>query len=134
MQARLHRPRHLPRLRLPPTEPITKEDGTGFTQNGNSVTRDLLYDKYSNKQFITIETRNGETFYLVIDYDKPLDEDGERYETYFLNLVDEADPGPGPEAQHPGAGSRRSRRHQVRGRADQERPCMTSPRGGSIWA
>ena len=71
--------------------PVTKEDGTGFTQNGNSVTRDLLYDKYSNKQFITIETRNGETFYLVIDYDKPLDEDGERYETYFLNLVDEAD-------------------------------------------
>lgn len=75
----------------PTTEPITKEDGTGFTQNGNSVTRDLLYDKYSNKQFITIETRNGETFYLVIDYDKPLDEEGERYETYFLNLVDEAD-------------------------------------------
>ena len=75
----------------PTTEPITKEDGTGFTQNGNSVTRDLLYDKYSNKQFITIETRNGGTFYLVIDYDKPLDEDGERYETYFLNLVDEAD-------------------------------------------
>ena len=56
----------------PTTEPITKEDGTGFTQNGNSVTRDLLYDKYSNKQFITIETRNGETFYLVIDYDKLL--------------------------------------------------------------
>ena len=27
----------------------------------------------------------------MIDYDKPLDEDGERYETYFLNLVDEAD-------------------------------------------
>ena len=75
----------------PTTEPITKEDGTSFTQNGNSVTRDLLYDKYSNKQFITVETRNGETFYLVIDYDKPLDEDGERYETYFLNLVDEAD-------------------------------------------
>lgn len=75
----------------PTTEPITKETGTGFTQNGNSVTRDLLYDKYSNKQFITIETRNGETFYLVIDYDKPLDEAGERYETYFLNLVDEAD-------------------------------------------
>lgn len=75
----------------PTTEPITKEDGTSFTQNSNSVTRDLLYDKYSNKQFITVETRNGETFYLVIDYDKPLDEDGERYETYFLNLVDEAD-------------------------------------------
>ena len=71
--------------------PVTKEDGNGFTQNGNSVTRDLLYDKYSNKQFISIETRGGETFYLVIDYDKPLDEDGEQYETFFLNMVDEAD-------------------------------------------
>ena len=28
---------------------------------------------------------------MVIDYDKPLDEDGERYETYFLNLVDSRD-------------------------------------------
>ena len=38
-----------------------------------------------------METRNGETFYLVIDYDKPLDEEGDQYETYFLNMVDEAD-------------------------------------------
>ena len=36
-------------------------------------------------------TRNGHTLYLVIDYDKPLDEDGDQYETYFLNLVDESD-------------------------------------------
>ena len=28
---------------------------------------------------------------MVIDYDKPLDEKGERYETYFLNLVDNRD-------------------------------------------
>ena len=71
--------------------PVTIEPGEGFTENGNAVTRDLLYDKYTNKQFITVETRNGETFYLVIDYDKPTDEEGEQYETYFLNLVDEAD-------------------------------------------
>lgn len=71
--------------------PVTLEPGEGFTENGSAVTRDLLYDKYTNKQFITVETRNGETFYLVIDYDKPTDEEGERYETYFLNLVDEAD-------------------------------------------
>lgn len=38
-----------------------------------------------------METRNGHTLYLVIDYDKPLDEDGDQYETYFLNLVDESD-------------------------------------------
>ena len=71
--------------------PVTIEPGEGFTENGSAVTRDLLYDKYTNKQFITVETRNGETFYLVIDYDKPTDEEGEQYETYFLNLVDEAD-------------------------------------------
>uniref|UniRef100_UPI00359C507E DUF4366 domain-containing protein n=1 Tax=Faecalicatena contorta TaxID=39482 RepID=UPI00359C507E len=71
--------------------PVAIEKGTGFSQNGSAVTRDLLYDKYTNKQFIAVETRNGHTLYLVIDYDKPLDEDGERYETYFLNLVDESD-------------------------------------------
>ena len=63
----------------------------GFSQNGSAVTRDLLYDKHTNKQFIAVETRNGHTLYLVIDYDKPLDEDGDQYETYFLNLVDESD-------------------------------------------
>ena len=69
----------------------TIDPGTGFTNNGNAVTRDLLYDEHTNKQFITVETRNGNTFYLVIDYDKLSDEEGETYETYFLNPVDEAD-------------------------------------------
>ena len=37
-------------------------------------------------------TRNfWDTLYIVIDYDKPTDEDGEQYQTYFLNMVDEAD-------------------------------------------
>ena len=71
--------------------PVSIEKGTGFSQNGSAVTRDLLYDKHTNKQFIAVETRNGHTLYLVIDYDKPLDEDGDQYETYFLNLVDESD-------------------------------------------
>ncbi|MFR0797905.1 MAG: DUF4366 domain-containing protein [Oscillospiraceae bacterium] len=71
--------------------PVTIEKGTGFSQNSSAVTRDLLYDKHTNKQFIAVETRNGHTLYLVIDYDKPLDEDGDQYETYFLNLVDESD-------------------------------------------
>ena len=72
-------------------EEVTIEPGTGFTENGNAVTRDLLYDKHTNKQFITVETKDGNTFYVVIDYDKPVDEDGEQYYTYFLNLVDNAD-------------------------------------------
>ncbi len=67
------------------------ETGSPFSYSGNSFTRDLLYDKFTNKQFIAIETRSGDVYYMVIDYDKPLDEKGERYETYFLNLVDSRD-------------------------------------------
>ena len=40
---------------------------------------------------ITLQSKNGNTFFLVIDYDKPIDEEAEMYETYFLNLVDERD-------------------------------------------
>ena len=69
----------------------TVEPGEGFTEDGNLVTRDLLYDKHTNKQFITVQTSGGNTFYIVIDYDKPVDEDGEQYQTYFLSIVDEAD-------------------------------------------
>ena len=84
---------------LDPAEPVfteetaeeTIEPGEGFSEEGNLVTRDLLYDEHTNKQFITVQTSGGATFYIVIDYDKPVDEDGEQYETYFLNRVDEAD-------------------------------------------
>ena len=76
---------------LPTILPVTGTAGMPFTQAGNAFTRDLLYDRYTNKQFIAIETRGGDVFYMVIDYDKPLDEDGEQYETYFLNLVDSRD-------------------------------------------
>lgn len=78
----------------PTAEPMpapTIEPGTPFTEDGIAATRDLLYDKHTNKQFITVETRNGHTLYIVIDYDKLLDEKEERYQTYFLNPVDEAD-------------------------------------------
>ena len=78
----------------PATEPEpapTIEPGAGFAEEGNLVTRDLLYDKNTNKQFISVQTSGGNTFYIVIDYDKPTDEDGEQYQTYFLNMVDEAD-------------------------------------------
>lgn len=73
------------------TEPIEIIPGTGFYNDGNVTTRDLLYDEHTNKQFISIETRTGDIFYIVIDYDKPIDEDANLYETYFLNMVDAAD-------------------------------------------
>lgn len=65
--------------------------GQPFTQHGNMATRDVLYSASTNKQFISVQSRNGQTYYLVIDYDKPIDEANEIYETYFLNLVDDRD-------------------------------------------
>jgi len=67
------------------------EPGTGFSSDGNAVARDLLYDKHTNKQFIRVQTRTGSSYYIIIDYDKPLDTAGESYETYFLNMVDARD-------------------------------------------
>ena len=71
---------------LDPVEP-----GEGFSEEGSLVTRDLLYDKHTNKQFITVQTSGGNTFYIVIDYDKPVNEEEEQYQTYFFSIVDEAD-------------------------------------------
>lgn len=76
---------------MTPSPTPTIEPGTPFGEDGNLVTRDLLYDKHTNKQFISVETRNGKIFYIVIDYDKPIDEELEQYHTYFLNMVDERD-------------------------------------------
>ncbi len=75
----------------PTPTPLEPYEGTGFTNSGQFITRDMLYDKFTNKLFVTVETRDGSLFYLVVDYDKPLDEEGEAYETYFLNAVDGAD-------------------------------------------
>ena len=65
--------------------------GSAFALNGNMKTLDLLYSKATNKQFISVQTKQGQTYYIVIDYDKPVDAEGDLYETYFLNLVDDAD-------------------------------------------
>ena len=48
--------------------------------------------------------RAGIPFYIVIDYDKPVDEEGEQYETYFFSVVDEADLLAAAEAAGVGAG------------------------------
>ena len=69
----------------PEPEP-TIEPGEGFSEEGNLVTRDLLYDEHTNKQFITVQTKSGNTFYIIVDRAA----DGENT-VYFLNAVDEAD-------------------------------------------
>ena len=73
------------------TEYITLGPGMPYKSGGNMQTLDMLYSAATNKQFITVQTKSGETYYLVIDYDKPIDEEAEIYETYFLNLVDNRD-------------------------------------------
>ena len=73
------------------TEYVPLGPGMPYKSSGNMHTLDMLYSAATNKQFITVQARNGATFYLIIDYYKPIDEDAELYETYFLNLVDERD-------------------------------------------
>ena len=78
-------------------EPIVKTEyvpigpGQPFTGNGNMQTLDVLYSAATNKQFITVQSKKGQTYYMVIDYDKPIDEKNDIYETYFLNMVDDRD-------------------------------------------
>lgn len=72
-------------------EYIQTGPGQAFTGSGNMHTLDVLYSAHTNKQFISLETKSGQTYYLVIDYDKPIDEEADIYETYFLNLVDDRD-------------------------------------------
>ena len=67
------------------------ETGEPFDEEGNAYTRDLQYDKDCHKQFITVQTRGGNMFYIIIDYDSPINAEEEQYQAYFLNMVDDAD-------------------------------------------
>ena len=78
------------------TEPVVEtqpEEVGAFTPNGNLTLIDDYYkiegvDENGNvesKQFLTLQSKNGNYFYLVID------RFGTTENVYFLNLVDEAD-------------------------------------------
>lgn len=69
----------------PPSE-TTPENA--FGEPSDFMTKDLLFDRESNKQFIIVQDRSGNIFYIIIDYDAPVDESQEQYKTYFLNPVD----------------------------------------------
>ena len=61
--------------------------GTALTSDGNlSLIDDIGSSTRSGKQFIMVETKNGNMFYLIIDRD----DEGEET-VHFLNQVDEAD-------------------------------------------
>jgi hypothetical protein len=74
-----------------PVQELIAQPREPLSQGSSFSTRDLLYDKATNKQFITVEGRDGNIFYIIIDYDAPVGEDEEQYATYFLNQVDESD-------------------------------------------
>lgn len=74
----------------PTTAPTTPTISAPFEQ-GNAIASSLQYHKDTNKQFMTIETRSGDVFYIIIDYDAPVNENLEQFSAYFLNKVDNAD-------------------------------------------
>ena len=57
-----------------------------LTPDGNlTLVDDIKGEESKDKQFVTLQSKNGNYFYLVID------RSGDKENVYFLNLVDEAD-------------------------------------------
>lgn len=66
------------------------ESKTPLTPKGNLTTVDDVHqvsdeDTIEDKQFITVQSKNGNTFYIIID------RNGDSENVYFLNAVDETD-------------------------------------------
>lgn len=69
-----------------PTEPEEPENLDPLTPDGNLTLVDDITSEKTGKQFITVVSKNGNYFYIIIDRD----DEGENT-VHFLNQVDEAD-------------------------------------------
>jgi len=69
-----------------PAEPEEPENLDSLTPDGNLTLVDDITSEKTGKQFITVVSKNGNYFYIIIDRD----DEGENT-VHFLNQVDEAD-------------------------------------------
>lgn len=71
---------------IPEETETQKTDPAPLTPDGNlTLVDDIAEEQSEDKQFVTLVSKNGNYFYLVID------RAGDKQNVYFLNLVDEAD-------------------------------------------
>lgn len=71
---------------IPEVTETSKPDPVPLTPDGNlTLVDDIAGETAEDKQFVTLVSKNGNYFYLVID------RAGDKENVYFLNLVDEAD-------------------------------------------
>ena len=76
-----------PSVQMPTTSTTQKEDPAPLTPEGNmTLVDDVESETEENKQFITVVTKDGNYFYIIIDRAA----DGENT-VHFLNQVDEED-------------------------------------------
>ena len=70
----------------PTPQPTTTPNPVALTPGGNlTLVDDIEGEQAEDKQFITVVTRNGNYFYIIID------RAGDGENVYFLNMVDETD-------------------------------------------
>jgi len=67
-------------------EDKTVSDKTSSLPEGNGTLLEDVSDDVVNRQFLSIQSKNGNTFYIVIDKDSK-----GKQNVYFMNLVDEYD-------------------------------------------